>query len=198
MLTSTGTAFQAVATVWANNLPTVGTYYGTKVADFNGDGKDDYTAWVQQANGSGNWYVSLSNGTSFSTTSWLSQGANAYLANGYAFDGYGDFTGDGKVDAVIRSYSTGTVYVLPSTGAAFVGGYSSNWGNGPAWTNVRVADVDGDGKADMYALHAPDRGRSLRSLDRHRHDAGGAGPELPCRSGLLVVPDRRLQRRRQG
>ncbi|TXD57029.1 hypothetical protein ES044_15940, partial [Polaribacter sp. IC066] len=115
------------------------------LADVNGDGKADAVAFF---GGSGDWYVSLSNGEEFEAyTLWRSGhgtgSSNQILA---------DVNGDGKDDAAVFFNASGEWYVSLSSGTGF-GGYSL-WtsGHGTGSTNQFLADVNGDGKADAVAF----------------------------------------------
>ena len=128
-------------------------------ADVNGDGKADII-WF----GGSGVYVSFSNGTAFSTPSLLLSVYGNNAGDWSSYDTYpraaADVNGDGKADiigfaggGVYVSFSNGTGFSAPSF---FLGDYGNN---APAngWTNFNlyprtVADVNGDGKADIIGF----------------------------------------------
>lgn len=115
----------------ANNMP---------LADVNGDGRGDYVY-----PSSGLVYAMLSNGKGFaSPIQW---------GTGYV-DGYpnmlADVNGDGKADFVY--VKNGVAYVQLSTGTSF--SPAVVWASGitldpNSWMPAWLADVNGDGKADL-------------------------------------------------
>ncbi len=115
------------------------------LADVNGDGKSDAVVYFGS---SGEWYVSISNGSTFNNYSrWI---AGHGIGSNQQF--LADFSGDGKADALVYSNS-GAVYVSTSSGIGF-NGYSqwaSNIGVGA--TKMMAADVNGDGKTDLIAYN---------------------------------------------
>jgi len=138
---STGTTF-GPSEIWH-------TYFGTQpnvqeVGDVNGDGRDDIIVFALGA--SHDVYVALSTGTGFGTTmkwheSFGSDGEQVML---------GDVDGDGRDDLV--DFTLGAnhiVYVALSTGTGF--GPYEQWHNvfGSDGNQMRVGDVNGDGKDDV-------------------------------------------------
>jgi hypothetical protein len=90
--------------------------YNLFLADVNGDRRAD--AIAKEKNPPGNWYVSLSTGSSFlPQPTWLSGWA-------VASDAYklfiADVTGDGRADLIAKEKNPpGNWYVARSTGAQF-------------------------------------------------------------------------------
>jgi hypothetical protein len=140
-------------TIWATGQGTGG--YANKhwIGDFNGDGIDDKLQLV----GTGDWWVALSIGTSFSgEVPWaLNQdaGATKYFV--------GDFNGDGLSDILSYRISTGEWKVSLAKQNKATGVYS--FGLPLRWsinlfTNTSqplVGDFNGDGKDDILSISTP-------------------------------------------
>jgi len=112
--------------------------------DFNGDGKTDIAARVQQT---GCWWVGINTGTAFALSRW-DQWSTAV---NWVDVKVGDFTGDGKDDIAGRVQPNGRWWVAVSNGStAFT---SSPWGTAwpttVTWVDVKVGDFNGDGKTDI-------------------------------------------------
>lgn len=137
-----GGAFLAPSSVvWGS-----GTWTNFTVGDVNGDGLSDV-----MARQNGEWWVALSNGTSFndetnwvtwSTTNWV----DVFLA---------DVDNDRKADLVTRN-SNSVWYVAKSNGSAFTGTASwAPWASySQTWDLIAVVDVNGDGQADVLGKTA--------------------------------------------
>jgi MYXO-CTERM domain-containing protein len=151
-------------------------YYATiRLADIDGDGKEDLCARAgkglicHRSTGTGFEEESLA-GPAWSDESGF--GAARY----YTTLRMGDVDGDGKADACIR-HSKGMQCVL-SDGAGF-----PTTVEGPAWSDasgwdspiyhgsIRLADVNGDGKADLCA-------RASKGLICTPSDGEGFGPSI--------------------
>ena len=122
-------------------------------ADYDGDGKDDYTL-VRIINGTLNWLI-LSSGTN--TFRSIPFGTNPVAGSGFEslkiFRG-ADFTGDGRDELVIATTTSvdGTVnyYVGDSnTGAGVI---TKSFGNFDDDYSFPPADYTGDGRADFVAV----------------------------------------------
>ena len=133
--------------------------YPRMMGDVNGDGLSDIVGF-----GNSGTYVSLSTGSGFApATRWIA--AYGYSAGGWTSQNVylrmvGDVNGDGLADIVgFGKYGT---YVSLSTGSAF--GASSRWiasygYSAGGWTSQdkyprMLADVNGDGKADVVGFGA--------------------------------------------
>jgi peptidoglycan/xylan/chitin deacetylase (PgdA/CDA1 family) len=140
---------------WADSVSLYGTL---RFGDINGDGKTDVCG--RAASGI---YCALSNGSAFvSFGTWMS--ADYTDALGWAPEPYsttiqlGDINGDGKADLCGRSgtgmlcaLSTGTSFLTPTPWSS-AGDFSdqNGWGTDVGYYgSLRLADVNGDGRADV-------------------------------------------------
>ena len=152
---STGTGFSmwtSISTVRVSNTAKVW------LADIDGDGKADLVAQGgPNDDDHGQIYVALSTGTGFSmwtsiSTVRVSDTAQVWLA---------DIDGDGKADLVAQGGAPdddhGQIYVALSTGTGFSMWTSISTVRVSDTAQVWLADIDGDGKADLVAQGgAPD------------------------------------------
>jgi hypothetical protein len=151
---STGSGFGASGTgqwVGSNGFGSLKNNY--LIGDFNGDGKSDVGYWE----GDQSFYVKMSSGTGFGSTSqWLPPG---YFGNLTATPYIGDFNGDGLDDMMFFNSTYQSLYMLPSTGTRFAT-LSQQWtkyqtfGNNP--TAYYPADYNGDGFCDMGYFESGD------------------------------------------
>ena len=148
----TGPSFDVQAVEWLSDWAVVSDSYNLFVADVSGDGRADLVA--KEKNAPGNWYVALSTGSSFSTQSlpW----AAGWAVASAPYDLFvADVNGDSKADLIAKEKSgPGNWYVALSTGLSFqeqplpwLGG----WAVASDAYDLRAADVNGDGKADLIA-----------------------------------------------
>lgn len=139
-------------------------HYSTiRLADINGDGRQDICA--RAAAGMRCW-LSTTEGFSGSLAGpeW-SNAAGFNMAKYYGTLRTGDINGDGKDDLCIRgpegmtcALSDGEGFGEEFAGPAFSD--ANGWGHMKYWTSIRLADVNGDGMADICA-------RSSSSLRCH-------------------------------
>jgi hypothetical protein len=118
-------------------------------ADYNGDGRTDYTV-ARDVSGQIQWFTSINGSGTTSGIAWGSSATDSIVVE--------DFDGDGRDDvAVWRPISTGQpsgnafFYVLRSSDSTF---QSIDFGQLNDNTAV-VADYDGDGKADPAVYRCP-------------------------------------------
>jgi hypothetical protein len=133
--------------------------YPRAVADVNGDGKADVVGF-----GGKGVYVALSTGSGFETpTLWMTAFGSSSTAGGWTSQNItprmmADVDGDGKADIV--AFGRNGVLVSRSTGAGFTAAqlWIANFGvSTGGWTSFdkyprAVADVTGDGKADIVGF----------------------------------------------
>jgi hypothetical protein len=136
---------------WSPDQPGVVTWADVKVADFTGavnpttgDPIMDITGrWAQ----TGQWWTSVSNGSAFTTSLWTIWGPIAW-----SDVQVGDFNGDKKADIVGRYAAGGEWWTGISTGSGFTTSLWTRWapdGPGITWVDVKVADFNNDGMADI-------------------------------------------------
>jgi hypothetical protein len=116
------------------------------VGDVDGDGRDDIVTFTR--GGTGDVFVSLSDGTRFVEEAWKWHDS---LALGDQLPALGDVDGDGRDDVVTFTRgTTGDVFVALSDGTRFVA-QAARWHD---WFCVGdelpgIGDFDGDGRADL-------------------------------------------------
>ena len=130
---------------------TTGTGTGTVIADLDGDGKPELIA----ANYS-NMSVSVYRNTSVpgtiafaAKTEYATGGTASYIA-------VGDLDGDGKPDLTVANgynYSTIAIFKNTSTQGAISFAPKAAYTTGQNNSSIGIADLDGDDKADVIAVH---------------------------------------------
>ena len=123
------------------------------VADVNGDGKDDLVAFAADG-----VRVSLSNGTAFSTPKmWIGNyGTNYGWTAARHIRAMGDINGDGRADVV--GFGQDGVWISFSADRSFsapqrlLANLAHDAGNYRIQHPRMVADVDGDGRADLIGI----------------------------------------------
>jgi hypothetical protein len=111
--------------------------------DFDDDGNADIL-WRNAATGEN--YVYLLDGTAIAGEGYIRTVAD----QGWQVAGVGDFGGDGKADVLWRHRETGENYLYPMDGTTILGaeGYLRTVAD-LNWQVATVADIDGDGRADI-------------------------------------------------
>jgi hypothetical protein len=157
--------------------------------DVNGDGRDDLVCFARKQ---GKVYVALSTGWSFETPAvWH----GFFAVSTYERPRVADVTGDGRADIVTFATDSpaayGDVYAAVSDGTRFVDvngapNSSSKWHDwfaiSPA-EEVRVGDLDGDGKDDFFTFLPPPLGQCYSVLSL----GTSMGPNVLWRE--VVTPD---------
>jgi hypothetical protein len=111
-------------------------------ADLDGDGASDVVVWRPST---GTWYAQLSSAAF--TTGFAAQWGDS-SAGDHPF--LGDMDGDGIADLIVWRPTDATWYWLASgTGYASINAASTLWGSQALGDVPMVADMDGDGKADL-------------------------------------------------
>jgi uncharacterized repeat protein (TIGR01451 family) len=118
---------------------TVGWHY-VVTGDFLGNGKTDIAGMTA----SGQWWVAVSNGSSFTNQLWTTWNAAAGWHDVVA----GDFLGNGKTD-IAGMTAGGQWWVALSTGSSFMNSLWTTWNPNVTWADIKVGDFEGDGKADI-------------------------------------------------
>ncbi|MEV5551197.1 FG-GAP-like repeat-containing protein [Streptomyces sp. NPDC052309] len=128
-----------------------GVMLGGSPTDVTGDGRDDIVTFTRNA--AADVYASPSNGSAFAGGGkW-----NEHFAPAGETPLTGDFTGDGKDDAVTFTHGAAAdVYVAPSSGSAF--GTGQKWHDhfAPGGEVPAVGDFDGDGRDDIVTFTQDD------------------------------------------
>jgi len=116
-------------------------WHDVVTGDFTGNGMQD----IASMTATGQWWVALSNGSSFTNKLWTTWNSAVTWVDVHV----GDFNGDGKADIVGRVLQTGQWWVAQSTGSSFTNALWGNWSPAVTWVDVKAGDFNGDGKADI-------------------------------------------------
>ncbi len=125
---------------WSTNV----TWGPVQVGDYNGDGRSDIAAQIQET-GDGRWFLGLSTGTRFANL----QGENFMANNPLSQVQVGDFNGDGDSEIAARIDTDGRWFVLNLVGNAFRSQMWGTWSTVANWSDTAVGDFDGDGRTDI-------------------------------------------------
>ena len=113
--------------------------------DFDGDGRTDRTVYRPAT---GTWNI-LRSSSGFGTATTLQWGAAEDVAL------QGDLDGDGRADPVVWRPSSGTWFWLTSSsGYSAASSRSKQWGLGSLGDVPLLAEIDGDGRADLIVWRA--------------------------------------------
>lgn len=138
--TETGTGVQFSATAW--DYWSDAGWHDVLTGDYNGDGKQD----ILGRTATGQWWLSQSNGSRFSTRAIASWVESA----GWTDVQMADLNGDGRDDLIGRTagghwfqtYFTGTADVTPASTLGY-------WLPAEGYLSIMIADIDQDGSDDI-------------------------------------------------
>ncbi len=161
--------------------------HGVAVADFDGDGKTDIAAVVQNYDSVAILRNVIPTGTPTIATAGFVSGS-ASFAHYQSFSTgsgsrptslhTGDFDGDGKPDIVTCNLANGTISILRNTSSTGSISFSSHsdfsYATGNSCTDVTVADIDGDGKLDVI-VSTYDGSTFSGSVTVFRNTSSGSG-----------------------
>ncbi|MGH7486026.1 MAG: FG-GAP repeat domain-containing protein, partial [bacterium] len=144
---TTFTWTNATAAFQAQQDPSQTVPAGLLVADLDGDGRDDLIYVSSATSGSGTWRIRKAN---------ASGGFDAEINTGLTNTNYTqamvfEWDGDGKADILVP-YSGGHWYVFRSNGSGFDTPFDTGYTATGAGTQVRMVDIDGDGRDDLVRL----------------------------------------------
>jgi len=124
-------------------------FFAAAVHDLDGDGLSDLV-WQNRSTGAlGMWTI---RGNSVTSTQWLNAPALADPA--WRVGGTGDINGDGFADLVWQNSNDGTLSAWLMRGTQVLGASVLQYSPvNPSWKIRGVADVNGDGKADIIWQH---------------------------------------------
>ncbi|MFH1810237.1 MAG: phosphodiester glycosidase family protein [Pseudomonadota bacterium] len=160
-------------------------YFSTlRLADINGDGRDDLCA---RAAAGFRCYPSTGSGFGAAISGPALSDANGWnTEDHFGTIRMGDVDGDGKEDVCARSNNRMQCWLSDGVGfPTLINGPAwsdaSGWAQVPYWSTIRLADIDNDGKADLC-------GRGSASFECHLSTGRGfvpatAGPGMADSSG---------------
>jgi putative SOS response-associated peptidase YedK len=114
--------------------------------DATGDGRADSITYDGRF---GRWWVSSSNGSSFSASQWTRYNTTS----GWSIHTTGDFNGDDRLDLASFHPSNGTWWISPSNGSRFATSLWADFSTASGWGPQLVGDFTGDGKDDIANYH---------------------------------------------
>jgi hypothetical protein len=120
------------------------------LGDIDGDGISDLVVWRTST---GTWYWLTSSSNYNPAAAVAKQWGNASLGDQPML---ADMDGDRKMDLVVWRASSGTWYWLTSSsGYNYATSGTKQWGSQGSGDVPKLADIDGDGKADLIVWRAP-------------------------------------------
>jgi uncharacterized delta-60 repeat protein len=120
------------------------TFVDYATVDLNGDGHVDVIARNKTT---GQWSAAINDGEgNFTVSTYKTWNASTKWTDTL----FGDVNDDGRADVVTRDQVTGKIYVALSTGTSWGAAVQwSAWASGTNWTDVQLADMNGDGRLDL-------------------------------------------------
>ncbi|PLX70644.1 MAG: hypothetical protein C0602_03805 [Denitrovibrio sp.] len=124
------------------------------LADFDNDKKSDILLTNYST---GQLHIYMMDGLTRLSNDYVKRadGSVISLANGWVVAGVGDLDGDGKADILLANYSTGQLHIYMMDGLTRLSNDYVKRADGSVislasgWVVAGVADLDGDGKADI-------------------------------------------------
>jgi Cadherin domain/FG-GAP-like repeat/RTX calcium-binding nonapeptide repeat (4 copies)/Haemolysin-type calcium binding protein related domain len=164
--TSHGVAVWTMNGVQVTASPQVGTInaadgwrYGD-TGDFNGDGKTDLLMLNDTNHGVAIWQM---NGTEVTASP---QVGTINAADGWRYEGTGDFNGDGKTDLLFLNDINHGVAVWQMDGTHVMSGAQVGTTNAAdGWRYQTTGDFNGDGKTDLLMLNDTTHGVAIWQMD---------------------------------
>ena len=139
---STGTSFVDMS--FGSLFDPTQTWIDILAADFTGDGRTDLAAMNAAT---GQWYVAVDTGVSFTVTPWDSWSPTVQWADVTAVD----LDHDGKADIVGVNPVTGSWQASFSQGTGGATSVIGSWSPTAGYVDAQWADVNGDGRPDLVA-----------------------------------------------
>ena len=167
---------------WSQVMGEMSGPYFLSAGDFNADGRDDIVAVEADSAGTFRYMLGTSNGAGIGSWSQALGGKSLPKQSDL-----GDVNGDGKADVVsIETETTGSYnYRFGISNGSVV----PNWTRVVTWMGVPqrsdVADVDGDGKADLVSVEPEGNGK-------YRYQVGFSGTSGLVSSWKTVLTGRDL------
>lgn len=132
-------------------------YESIQFADIDGDGHSDVCA--RGAAGLHCWILGTSGWTEWYGISALADAGGWYKAEYYQTMRFADINGDGRADMCIRGAGGLMCWTSSTTGWVQVPGIATlsdagGWNNPVGYQSIQLADITGDGKADVCARGA--------------------------------------------
>jgi subtilisin family serine protease len=100
---------------------------------------------IGRQDSTGQWWVAVSDGDSFSSTSWGAWSTGTHWVDFVT----GDFDGDGRKDISARDAATGNIWVGLSTGSGLNTSIWGRWSTTVSLSQTVAGDFNGDGRDDL-------------------------------------------------